>query len=858
MNQTSPTDKRANRLPLYKSEMKPTLGIAFLCALVSCKSGVQNDRTEQAPTKHIISTVTDDAQKTIITYKESGTDKRVAEVQLNQGSLAVEPNVTISSTYHTDLAEVSADFGIDANAGLEETQVAVVVSSDNVTSLDQPMTIALELPSEGLGFRLGSGLGLGLKWNDRHYIVVYTVQDPVQGLWKRGVMPDAALTIKDGRVIFQSQMFGRFELFEVAAPLETIPKEVVTPEPDFRNPPLAIRQILPLVAQVGKTVTIKGLYLSSETKVYVGSEEVAAKFTPKRTLQIVLPHVPFGKNTIKIQVKASAASADFIAKATDDDLPYLAALPATVCKGLSYLDGDGQTREGEKVCTVPACSSDGEEGCLASEDFPSLDPGDVPVNQMFNKQTIVGEQGKLATPSHSVACKDNGQKDCRITGDFVAAAYGAFDPDNVRKGVRIPKAIAGGSDDLVGTYPTVGNRLPGFNVIRFTLSASNFSTMLTNTILGVAYQYWDAHGNRYKFAGDNSITSSVIVNGVEIHGVKGKLPEGALDRCDKSGQSGCFAAAPLVAEKSAHLAPQYIRNGHAVGDVTGSYPSSQYPLEGATTVKDLTDTSFDSSMAADDPFEFFDGTGKRHQAQGSALLDPQHIKDGITIYDQTGTLGAVDTSLYKPENIRAGISYGSVTGAMKIGCRNMTNIEVFNFDSDLGTPKTDPYDTIQDGLRPTENPWPEHSEYACGAENFDDVTVNDDATIGCKTLEAKCMFKDIQTGLYWAGFNNTPESYADAASRCQSLNLGGEQWRLPTIHELMAAYVMGMNFIKSKATGQYIGFFNHTQLWSGTRNLVTDPNANGPVLQRVMNPATGLTTDQAGDSNYTTGLCVRP
>lgn len=828
--------------------------IALLCAIVSCKASVQNGRTDQVAAKKIVSTVTNNGQNTIITHKDSSSDKRIAEVQLNQGSLAVDPNVTISSTYHTDLAEVSADFGISTNAGLEETQVAVVVSSNNVESLDQPMTIALDLPSAGLGFRLGAGLGL--KWNDRHYIVVYTVKDPVQGVWKRGIMPDAALTIIDGRVIFQSQMFGRFELFQVSAPLETTPKEVVTPEPDFKNPPLSISHILPLVAQVGKTVTIKGLYLSSDTKVYVGAEEVAAKFTVQRTLQIVLPHVPFGKNTIKIKEKASASSADFIAKATGDDLPYIAALPATVCKGLSYLDADGEPREGEKTCTVPACSSDSEVGCLASEDFPSLDPKNVPVNQMFRKQTIVGQQGELATPSHSVACTDNGQKDCRVTGEFIAAAYGAFNSDNVRKGVRIPKAIAGGSVDLVGTYPSVGNRLFGFNVLRPTLGAGNFSAMLTDSFK-VVHQYWDAYGNRHKFGGDNSIQSSVIVNGVEIHGVKGNLPEGASDRCEKSGQSDCFAAAPMVAEKAAHLAAQYIKRGHAVGDVTGSYPSTQYPLEGATTVKDLTDTSFDGYIAADEPFEFFDSTGKRHQAQGSALLAPQHIKDGITLYDQTGTLGAVDTSKYKPENIRAGVSYGSVTGTMTIGCRNMANIDVFNFDRDLGTPELDTYDTIQDGLKPAQNPWPGHDEYACGAENFEDVTVNDDASIGCKTLDSKCIFKDKQSGLYWAGFNSAPESYADAYNRCWDLNLGGGQWQLPSIHELMAAYVMGMNFIKSKATGQSIDFFKHTQLWSRTRNLVADPNANGPVLQRVMNPATGLNTEQAANSANTTALCVR-
>lgn len=826
-----------------------TLRQVFACALgaitlVSCsKSEIQDNRVGNITTTGIKAVVqAGEAGQTLMDGANSE-EKTGAKVQIPPGTLEVEQTVSMASTYHTDLTDLAKEFSIGSNINVTPTGVAVVVSSNVDKNLGQPMTIALELP-QAVGL-------MGLVWQNKDYIVVYTVRDSAHNIWKRGIMPDSALTISDGKVRFQSQYLGRYELFETSRAVKGGVKEIMVPTPDFKNRPITITSVEPQIVQVGKTLTIHGTYLSADTKVFVGDQEVAATYTKSRTLTFEVPDFDLGTATITIKDKKSSAQTQFVAKPSS--APYITAAPADVCKGITYVDATGSSQQGQKTCYIGNCSHDNQKNCIATTDYPAWQSASIVAAEIFVGQTILGVPGSHPVPAHTKACTAAGQEGCRIQDDFVAVEKGKLTAGIVRATVTIPAKIAGTATDMMGKYPSPIYPLPG--VSGTALTENNFVSAVADDV-GKTYQYWDVTGKVHEFKSEGTLTANKILQDVSIFGVKGNWLEGTPAPCKNVRDTDCLVEGEFRAASTSDLKASNIRKNAIVALQMGIYPSATYPLEYSASDVQLTNADFAKRITSDQPFVYYTSAGDKVTATGTNQLTADKIRNGVKVFGVTGTLQLADPNYYKPEYIRYGLKYGDVTGTRPFKCRTQADQEQIKYQGSLGKSGLDPFDTIPDGLRPDENPWGEdHPEYNCAGDAWVDITVNPDNSKGCTTLTQNCLFKNKYTGKIWGGYTSTKRNFNSAWDYCADLQVGDlKDWSMPSVHKLMTAYFYGLGYVG----GSDFMFFQQDWLWSVTVRLGAEENKhddpNVPV--RAFHPHKGTSTEKYHIDGQGMGICV--
>lgn len=739
--------------------------------------------------------------QTVSHYDEQN---RIAEAFLPNGSLAVGQQVTMSSSYHTDPSDLIDEFGIKKGGTIKETQVATVITSNMNENLKQPMTVALDLPpSAGL---------LGLIWQSRNYFIVYTVHDSTTNQWRRGIMPDAALTVRKGRVLFQSQFLGRFEIFESVDPIEYGIKEKPAPKPDFSNPPIAIHGITPLVARKGETITIDGKYFTKDTTVTIAGAPAAQTFVKPQEILVYLPaSTSFGPATVVLKDGSNQASYEIIAhtKADAATVPYAAGDRNDICSSVTFYTPAGSKDTGTKACDLSACSAEGETNCTATASFPAQNPADMPWDKIFvNHRGILGNQGTMAVPAQKRICGSNGAKDCRIQGSFIALAKGALTSAVLKKGVTIP---AGGeiAADIVGSFPSVSSPLPGFDGMQHPLTEGGFNAALTNP---VSHQFWDRFGNRQIYTGTTDLVPEAIKQGVEIYGVVGKIPDNKT-ACDKSGKDDCQVTGTYVAETRALIAEANFKNGHTVGTVTGSYPSATQPLgtvpAGPTEITSA--ASFNGAMTSAADFTYFDSKGQRLTAQGSASIKPENIVKGKTVFGVAGSFVADSTNTLAAADIRAGVTIAGTVGELRTNCRNMAQTALIENEGVHATAGLDPLDNVIDAVTPSQNPWGK-AEFACTKEQWQKRSSDP----LCNADVSKCAFKDKSTGYTWGGFSATKRKWDQAGSYCQGLNLDGKStgWTLPSQSELYEASAHGIQYNRDHQPQFFSLAISDLYLWS--------------------------------------------
>jgi len=344
-----------------------------------------------------------------------------------------------------------------------------------------------------------------------------------------------------------------------------------------------------------------------------------------------------------------------------------------------------------------------------------------------------------------------------------------------------------------------------------------------------------------------NFSSSDIRSGVQIAGIAGSLD-------------------------LANLSPANIKRGVQIAGVAGSFPSTSAPLpryvdsgaslatqpDGAIT----TDfTNFSTQITSSGAFEFWDSSGVRRTGSGDADIIATNIKAGVT-FENLSLIGAA-----APPNwdLRAGVTFGSVTGKLKVNCRNSINSTLYNYDGPVGSiPSTsvntgfdyDVWDTIDDSLgQPPStgflSAWSVPNNYCGGVDDAqpqnDDKIWKDVTTGGCNAT--KCRFKDKISGLEWSKTIQTGRTWPQAVNDCETLThdgVGG--WRLPTQKEAMAAYEHG---VASAASANWITSVQmQNYIW--TSSSISNSTASAWVVIFSF----GYTYDN-GKSGSSTVVCVR-
>jgi hypothetical protein len=337
-------------------------------------------------------------------------------------------------------------------------------------------------------------------------------------------------------------------------------------------------------------------------------------------------------------------------------------------------------------------------------------------------------------------------------------------------------------------------------------------------------------GSDFKAAKVTTVSPADIRQGVTVAGVTGTLtPTDALPDCAANLSVDCVATSAYRAADLTNLTPDNIRNGVNVAGTVGAFPSAGHPLTGASGAADLDSAAFGAMLKSATPFEWWDSSGARHAGTGDADLAAAKIKDGVDVFGTIGSYGPpcaldgesgcltgarykaadTDASAISDRDVRAGKTFGGITGKMKY-CKNIARVTPVQLFDNVAAPAVaglDVFDTVDDlqNFAPALAPdAPFGADFACTAADWDDVTADG----ACDSPADACAFKDLNTGMTWSEVQPTTEDWEGAITLCDGLTFAGRSdWRLPTQKELYQVFVNGLSTAISADFGDLDGDF---------------------------------------------------
>lgn len=290
----------------------------------------------------------------------------------------------------------------------------------------------------------------------------------------------------------------------------------------------------------------------------------------------------------------------------------------------------------------------------------------------------------------------------------------------------------------------------------------------------------------YKAADKSALFAAQIRAGITLGGVVGTfLPE--RPECTLTESIGCniaSASQAFIAVKESDLNPLNIRRDISIGNYTGTYPSADNPLVGAS-LSSLTQGTLPVRFASSATFEFYDRYGNRFQSQGDDDLTASNIVSGSTIWGVTGNYRMDGPSAEgSEEDYRWGYTYKNISsGKAKTNCRSLVPANSNNL------PENNISGSVFD--EPTQNPW-DDQKFACKGEGWTVHTPN--CTPSSQNVSTRCMVEDKKTHLKWTTAGMLEGSATQAQTHCDNLDYQGYQdWRVPTQKEAMQAFINGMS-----------------------------------------------------------------
>jgi hypothetical protein len=475
------------------------------------------------------------------------------------------------------------------------------------------------------------------------------------------------------------------------------------------------------------------------------------------------------------------------------------------------------------------------------------DPGgdsDIIASNIKSGVTIFGVVGSLTTESHS-DCAADGATGCVATADYKAVDMTKLTAANVKKNV----SIAG----VTGNYPSSTYPLPGENPSVDTLTTANFNSKVTGSGY---FEWWGPDGTHmWLTTGDTDIVAGNIKSGANIFGVAGNVTVESHNDCSSDAQVGCITTASYKAANMTNVTAGNVKDGVVIAGITGDYPSSTYPLSGASATADLDSATFNAKVKASTSFEYWNSAGVRQTGAGDADITAAKIKLNVNIF---GTIGTYVGEAPDPWDIRTGASINGVSGNLKLNCRNTIVSDRYNYDGsansipDVGTTAgttNDWWDTLEEyndnRAFPAMNfPAGWTSDNYCDADNFLDLT-SDGA---CDTSGDECIMLDRIQNLMFSETipSGTEYTWPQAVAYCANLVHGGySDWRLPTQKELMSAFVHGIRELRTGDGAPDIDEFAHVsmdnQFWSATTVYSTSASEMG-IHARMVHLGTGYST----------------
>lgn len=400
--------------------------------------------------------------------------------------------------------------------------------------------------------------------------------------------------------------------------------------------------------------------------------------------------------------------------------------------------------------------------------------------------TILGISGAAVETSGN--CTGENGEGCVATASYPAYQKSRLSAANIKSGVTVL--------GVTGTYPSAGNRLDGSTAAK-DLTSANFDSSMSDA---AGFEFWTSAGVRQTANGDADLVAANIRQGTTIYGVSGNIADTPAN-CTGGNGTDCVATATYPAVDKSTITPGVLKRGVTRMGVTGNYPSATYPLATSTATPDLTSANIVASLQSASTVEFFNSQGNRQTATGDTNFQANNINTGVTIFGIAGTYQGLSPN--SEWNFVHGASVDGLSGKVKTNCRNMADFSFYNPGSPNDYASLDDQNTQDGATYPSDNPWGS-SDDVCGAEVWTDVSFYNASGQATNCIAGRnditCAHKDNISGLTWrqAKPGNTGHTWSEAVTYCNTLNEGGyNDWRLPTLKEVMTAGVHGMHRLKT-------------------------------------------------------------
>ena len=422
-----------------------------------------------------------------------------------------------------------------------------------------------------------------------------------------------------------------------------------------------VTKIRPIQAKPSQVVTLTGSDFGGAKKLYArvalsdgSTKDVRLRVIDKTSASFEMPEGA-GLGLRKVQIVqaggAQFGSFQIVADQDSNSLPIITGDKSIICSTVTFIDGNGDSQVGTKDCVGPAvdnCSANGIIGCVTTATYKSADLTNLTAGNIMSGVTIASVAGNVTMPA--------------VGKVYTGVTYG----------------VAGTGSTGTLTYPAAGNVLstapaygdPGAQLTPSlsTCAADGSGCYLPTYVLSTqplkAISYDAINTNK------TAIRSSLTLSGIA----------GTLADCSTNAASGCVTTATYKSADLTNLTAGNIKDTVAIAGVTGNYPSSTYPLASNTATADLDNTFFDTKITSNSNFEYFDSTGAAYIHAGDANILGANIAFGLSVFGTAGTLTTPD-----PWDLRVGktvvATTGTVTGKLKVSCRNRANPSIFDIDT---------------------------------------------------------------------------------------------------------------------------------------------------------------------------------
>lgn len=476
-----------------------------------------------------------------------------------------------------------------------------------------------------------------------------------------------------------------------------------------------------------------------------------------------------------------------VATANDKPMPPIIGLePRYVCADLTYVQMDGKTVRGQKICELKPCTDTISTKCQTTLSHRATDLAYVKAhrNQFYPGLTIAGIEGTIDFGPLK-PCQQSGDTDCLSTSNLRAVSTKIVHPGVLRKGFTVGK--------IKGAFPSAKYPPTPIPAGSIALTPKNFTAALRST---KPYHFWTKFGDLVQITGDVRLHKNNIKQGFEAYGVKGEGAKTAGPLCTKEGEKSCVVASDKawLALNPADLDEKKLKNGIIFGDKTGIYPSAGAPLAGSgADIADLAITASSwSQLSTSDTYEYFDGEGRRYTVTGTKNLAAKNIAKDLTILGVKGSFEGLDPEAVAPTNLRSGLAIGSGRyGSLQITADCTSPADCFAAKKLWSRVEADGKLTLEQ----------------------------------CTSEQATCVIRNAAQQQDWLFEpKSSPQSWHDAVNYCAGLeHMGFKDWRMPTQKELMQAAVGGLT-----ATGQF-GYYSkplaELKFWTSTMydgsNIIT-------------------------------------